>query len=349
MNGAPVSLQGTVHVGVPGYTYNLGFQTDRLPIEPLANSFTTNAPGMYKGDLNARGQIQGRGITGPSLQNSLAGQISLSLTNLNFQVVSPTTQRLLEPIALVLRVPELTQTPLSWIDSQMTIGQGQARVDRFVAMSQAFHAQAQGAIQLAPVLTNSPVELPVTLSLRRNLAERANLVGADAPTDSPYVPLPNFVRVIGTVGNPQTQINKAVVSGLLLRTAGGIPGVGGRAGAVLEGLGGVLSGQQPAGTNGAPAEGQTPLNLLQGVADALGTRAPRDGTNAPPAQGDRSANLLRGIGNILGGQAAPAATNPPPANPDAVGTNQPPPAPAPINPLDLFRRPAPKPAAPAGQ
>jgi hypothetical protein len=151
------------------------------------------------------------------------------------------------------------------------------------------------------VLTNSPLNLPVTLSLRRTLAEKANLLPANTPTNAVYAQLPSFVKITGTLGEPDTEINKLVIGGLLARSIGGIAPVGDKAGAILQNLGGVLSGQRgattstnaPAGTNASPA-----ASIVQGISNLLNQDASR--TNAPattnkPARPNPLQDLLRQI------------------------------------------------------
>jgi uncharacterized protein involved in outer membrane biogenesis len=245
LNGAPVNASAIVNLSVPGYKYDLSFQADKVPLEPLVNSFSTNSTGRLQGELIAQAQLRGSGVTGASLQKSLAGQLSLSLTNLNLEIVGKKIKRLLEPIALVLRVPELTQTPLNWVNAKADIGQGTIKVNQFAVLSHAFYADGQGTVRIAEVLTNSPLDIPITVSLRRSLAEKSNLIPAGAPTNTVYVALPTFAKLDGTLGDPKTEINKVVISGLLLRSAAGIPQVGDKAGNILQGIGGILSGQKP--------------------------------------------------------------------------------------------------------
>ncbi len=243
VNGAPVTAEAVLNLGVPGYAYDLAFQASKVPLEPLANSFSTNSRGQFQGELTAQARIKGAGVTGASLRKNLNGQVGLSLTNLNLQVMGPKTRLLLEPIALLLRVPELTQSPLNWVNANAQIGSGRIDVTQFAVLGEAFHADARGAIPMAEVLTNSPLDLPVSFYLRRSLAEKSNLMPPGAPPEAPYVKLPDFVKLTGTLGSPKTETDKLVISGLLLRSSSALPGVGGKAGNILQGIGGLLTGQ----------------------------------------------------------------------------------------------------------
>lgn len=249
LNGAPVDGGALVNLGVPGYKYDLTLKADKVPLEPLARSFSPDTSGRMQGVLLADVKVKGAGTTGENLKKNLNGQVSLSLTNLNLDIVGKKTKALLEPIALVLRVPELTLTPLEWVSAKGDVGSGKINVSQFTVTSQAFAASGQGAVQIASILTNSTLNIPVTLSLRRSLAEKAHLVPNGTSANATYVQLPSFAKLAGTLGEPKTDIDKLVISGLLLQSAGGIPRVGGKTGDVLQGIGGLLSGQRPSLVN----------------------------------------------------------------------------------------------------
>jgi hypothetical protein len=160
--------------------------------------------------------------------------------------------------------------------------------------STAFQAQAGGGIGLEPILTNSTLQIPLTVSFSRAMADRVGLVTADIPTNQVYVALPDFVSLKGTVGEPKADINKLALAGLAARTGAGVVkqiggASGGKAGDILGAVG----------------------SLLGGGTTAPGTNAPT-ATNRPPA--DPAGNLLRGLGGILGGgrTSAPATNAPTP-------------------------------------
>jgi type II secretion system protein N len=265
LNGAPVSANASANLSQPGFAYALDLKADKVPLEPLANSFAPDKRGQLQGQLDGQAQVKGAGVTGASLQKNLQGSVNFSLTNLNLEVVSPKYKRLLTPVAVLLRVPELQDTPLNCIAARANLGGGKVDLQQFVATSPAFHATASGTIRLAEVLTNSPLDIPVQLALRRSLAEKARLVPAGAPTNTDYVQLPQFVKVAGTIGDPKTQTDKTKIAGLLAGSIGGA--VGGDAGNVIQGVGGLLQGGNPL----APG---TLTNLLPRLKPAPKTNAP---------------------------------------------------------------------------
>ncbi len=291
LNGAPVKASAALNLSQPGYVYDISFQADKVPIEPMANTFSPANPGRLKGDLNAKALIKGAGITGVNLRKNLTGEMALNITNMNYEVVTPKTRRLIEPIAFVLNLSDLLQSPLNWVDARVNLGQGQINLENFSVLSSAFHAESRGNIPISDVLTNSPLDLPVTLSLRRSLAEKSNLLPSNAPTNTAYVPLAQFVKLTGTLGNPKTQTDKLMVAGLVTRSVTSIiPKLGGKAAGIVQGVGNLLSGKAPDAPNvnspeAVPAQRPgSAATLLQGIGTALGGRKQQSApTNATPA------------------------------------------------------------------
>lgn len=254
LNGAPLNAKADINVGVKGYAYEVSFVADKLSLEPIANSFSPEYRGQYQGVILANAQVKGAGVTGASLKNTLNGQIGIQLTNANIQIVGPKTKSMLSSIATILRVEEITKLPLSWVDSQVEFGGGKIAVKQFATQSEAFEARAQGAIPIADVLNQSPLDLPVNFSLRRSLAQKSNLLPANSPTNAMYVELPKFVAVTGTLGDPKTRTDKAMLTGLLVKSGIGIAenlGVklDGKSGDALKGIGNLLTGQGSSNTN----------------------------------------------------------------------------------------------------
>ena len=286
INGAPVNAKVDLNLGVKGYTYALSLQMDQVPLEPIANTFSPASRGQYQGLILAQAQIKGAGITGASLQKNLGGQAGFSFTNANLQLLGPKTRKLVVPIATLLRLEALTQSPLNWLQAQTELGDGTIHLSRFAVQSEAFEATTRGAIPIAEVLTNSPLNLPVEFALRRSLAEKAGLLPPNTPTNARYAALPNFVTVKGTLGDPKSVLNELALGGLLLKTGLGIAeklgvNLGGKTGNLLQGAGNLLTGQPPSATNPPSTNPATGLNLLQGVGNLL--TAPKSSTTNVPS------------------------------------------------------------------
>jgi hypothetical protein len=149
--------------------------------------------------------------------------------------------------------------------------------------SVAFLAEARGTVTLADVLTNSALQVPVSISLSHGIAKNFALV-ADGSTNASYVKLPDFYTMKGTVGDPKNDINKVALAK-----------VGGKA---LLGVGSSLGG----------STGQ----LFREAGSLFGTSSATNSqtkTNQPPP---KSGSLLKGLGGFISGELG--QTNAPSTN-----------------------------------
>jgi hypothetical protein len=263
LNGAPVSFTTVANLGVPGYEYDMNAKLAGVPVEPLVNSFAPEKRGQMKGDLFTLVQIKGAGVTGPNLKKNLGGQIGFTLTNANVQVSkNKYIQLILNPLAVVLGTPELAESPLTWMDTQIGIGTGTVTLTNATVRSSLFSAGVDGTITLQDVLTNSTLNnLPVRIALVGSVAKRvAFLPVIGNGTDS--VSLPQFYAIGGTLGKPDPHVDKAAL--LKGAVTGTIGRVGGEAGRVLQGLGNIGGGSS---TNGGSTNAVG--NLIQGLGNLL--------------------------------------------------------------------------------
>ena len=264
LNGAPVKATADLNLGVVGYQYDVMFDANRVPIAPLTDTFSPAYKGKAKGDLLANAQIKGAGITGTSLQKNLSGRASVVLTNADVQLAGPKAKALINPIALVLGLSELTSSPLSGLNTRLKMGGGKINLEHCDVLSHAFRADTTGEIPIATVFNDSPLNnWPLNLSLSRNLAGKAHLMPANTPTNAAFVQLPGFVKLAGTVGNPTAKTDKLVILGLVAQSASGLAGgVGGDAGKIIQGVGSLLTGQKPLTPTNHPGTNATPVNNL---------------------------------------------------------------------------------------
>ncbi len=262
LNGAPVSFQADLNLGVPGYKYDISLAGDRIPIQPLADSFTEK-PGAYQGDLNMHAKIQGSGTTGIGLRKSLEGDLGLVFTNANIQIVSKRLRNFLTPIAALLGAPELIDHPLSWVNTQAKMGAGKIDVTAVELVSDTFQASTQGTIPIADNLMQSPLQdWPMHFFLRRSLAEKIRIASQEPATQATnaYVQLPDFIKVSGTLDEPKPKLDKLALAGTLLEKFGSkIPGLDKEAGQLIQGLGGLLNSKSST-TNQPPESGTISTN-----------------------------------------------------------------------------------------
>ncbi len=278
LNGAPVSATVDLDLGMPGYKYDATFNAKAVPLPPLVNTFQPERKGQIGGTFTAQATVSGQGTTGASLQKTLNGQFDASSTNLNLSVANFKNLILKKLIDVVSTIPELTRNPASAITSFLpgtsgtgglaneltkspvdsiiargTMGSGRVDLEQAVVQSAAFRAEAAGTITLAAVLTNSTIQIPVSISLSRPIAEKLNLVPANTPTNAAYAKLPDFFTERGTIGEPQADINKGALAGLVLQSiTSGVPAAGSKVSGVLQGLGGLLGGGVPSTENPPP-------------------------------------------------------------------------------------------------
>src|SRR6185503_17788537 len=140
---------------------------------------------------------------------------------------------------------ELSKSPINAIDERGDIGAGRLNLQRAFVQSPAFQSEASGTITLAEVLTNSTLNIPLHVWLQRGIADKLNTVPSDTPTNAAYAKLPDYVTIKGTIGEPKSDINKLALLGTTLKSLGGvIPGVDKKTGDLIQGLGGLLTGQR---------------------------------------------------------------------------------------------------------
>jgi hypothetical protein len=161
----------------------------------------------------------------------------------------------------------ITSSPLNAMYAQAQIGDGKINLSRVSLQSQSFEAHTQGVIPMQVPLTNSPLNLPLEVSLSRSLASKSGLMPANTPSDAAYAALPTFVTIKGTVGAPKSDFKELAVGGILLKSGVDIAeklgvNVGKDTGGILKGVGNLLTGQGTASTNA--------------------TDTNKAGTNAPP-------------------------------------------------------------------
>jgi hypothetical protein len=254
-----------------------------------------------KGSLAAAMQIKGAGITGPSLQRNLAGQFDFATTNLSLALGNIRTKLVTTAINTIVAIPDLirnptgtvgnligqltgsrrpeggwveevTKAPIDTLNVRGRIGAGKVELENALVGSPAFRAGARGEIGLLPVLTNSTVNIPVSLALRRELAGKVGITDGVAGGDTNYVALPDFLTLRGTLGVPKSDLNTAALVTLTAEAGAGLLGNTGNA--TLDQAAGILSN---IGNLGSRLTGQPPATA--------GTNAPADGagTNAAAA------------------------------------------------------------------
>jgi len=325
LNGAPVNTTVDLDLGVPGYKYDLGFNAQAIPLAPLVNSFKPEYKGIVSGTMTAQTKIDGSGTTGPSLQKSLTGHFDVVSTNLNLSVDNlpnkSVSARLLKTVVNAITVipdlvknpsgagasllqglvsptsggstrtgqtTDLKKSPINSIVMHGTMGSGQILLQQTMIQSPAFRADATGTVTLAPVLTNSTIQIPVAVSLERGVAQSIHLLSPDTPTNAAYARLPDFLTEKGTLGDPKADVNRTVLIGAVLKGASGLAG---KNSGLLQGLGGALTGSGSSGTNTTG----TNQSKLGGLLEGLGGFGTKAATNVPATNQSPVGNLIDGL------------------------------------------------------
>lgn len=309
LNGSPVRATADVDLSVPGYKYALTFYMTNALFAPLWNTFKPEAKGQVGGTLTALVDIGGTGTTGESLQKTLTGTFDLGTTNLNLDVSKIRTPILGDIVAVVAKVPELfgenpvqaasglamgavgrvfgkysggladdvSRSPIEVITMRGGAGNGKVTVEQAIVRSTVFEADVtNGTVTLAPVLTNSTINLPIGISITRPMVAKLlpQLISSDTPTNAAYIRLPDFYVEKGTIGEPKPSLNTvALGKSVVQKFVPGLTGTNGAVGNILQGVGGLFQKgggntnapagtNEPPATNAAPSTNATPINNL---------------------------------------------------------------------------------------
>lgn len=272
MNGVPVHSTLLLNLGTPGYTYDFVLKGDRLPLRPFMSVIKPELAAETQGDLSLNVQVKGAGTTGANLRKTLAGHADFTVTNAQIRL-APKSNRLLEPVAALLRLDELVKAQILGLQARLQMGSGEVLLQPLQVDGDAFQASMKGGIPIADMIENSPLDLPVEFALERGLAGKSGLLPANTPTNQAFVSLPAFARVRGTLGKPETRADKMVIAGLIARSAINLPGIRGHGATnTLGKISDLLLGPAPA----AASPSATPA--------ADGKTSETTPTEAPPAE-----------------------------------------------------------------
>jgi hypothetical protein len=240
LSGSPVAATADVDMNVPGWRYALTVSATNIPYAPLWNSFNPQRKGEVGGTVTAYGNINGVGTTGEGLQKSLAGDLHIGTTNLNLNVVNIRSPMLRDVVEIVAHVRELIEnppsalsraadvdagrlsgdfaedlnkSPIDVIAVEATADTGRVNLHKVVVRNEVFEASVtNGEITLAPILTNSAINLPIHLAVNTAIAQRNSFFHLTrVQTNGDYVSLPDFFSEAGTIGSPKKNINEVTL------------------------------------------------------------------------------------------------------------------------------------------
>ena len=191
-------------------------------------------------------------------RNRCKGTFNIGTTNLNLDVAKIRSPVLRQIVAIVAKLPDIAENPVSGAESLLsgisssvlgkpsgsladdvskspidiitargTASDGKVTVEQVVVRSVVFEADVtNGTVTLAPVLTNSTINLPIGILLSAPIVGRFPILAADnASTNGGYIRMPDFYVEKGTLGNPKPSISAVAFGKNLIQRV--IPGVGG--------------------------------------------------------------------------------------------------------------------------
>lgn len=260
LNDTPFKASALVDLSRPGYRYTLRGRLDPLELQPWVDTLAPAFANRFKGLLEADFSLEGEGVTGPSIRNNLNGNFRALLTdaeirwadldhmaNQGVTSVKNLLLGLLRAVAPALGIPpgDLINPPIHEMKANLRVGDGQLDVETFRVVNDSFRVSSAGRVSLADEIEDSRIrDIPVVMAVNTNIAKRARVYRPERVRDD-MLELPPFIRVRGTLGEPDIDVQRRVITGLI---AGGVvdAGVGGeRTQRVLDGIGGILTGEGP--------------------------------------------------------------------------------------------------------
>jgi hypothetical protein len=299
LNGAPVTTAARVNLGRPGFEYDLHFKGEAMPLNPVVNSFIPVMTGLAQGTLLARVDVRGAGLTGAGLQKSLSGKIAVEATNSVIRIpdrpiplpvlltkIIPILPQQVNPTSLLRMIGKsaVLEEPIRVVEFHTDIGNGVVNVMNTHVLSPAFSVTLGGDVRLAPVLDDSPVNLPVALAFASNgklpeprtIGRVTGTLGKTGFTADPLgmaAIVGSAIPVVGQLGGKGVEAIKSAGAELDKRAGAAI----GKAGAALgnlvggdtnkpgSGLGGILKAVVQPSTNNASTNGPARPGLLDAL------------------------------------------------------------------------------------
>ena len=205
VNGKSATVSGQVSLDRPG-EFQIRFESEELPLAPLVSTFTTASPQPADAGLNLSVDLVSKGgaVSG---RRPISGTVQASFQGADYEVADPKYASLVDPIMTLLKIPALHASSVSDGELSLSIDDGIGSLRTITFGNELFKGSANGTINVTPDWRSSVLNLPLDLSLSKQVAERISMRSSAADD---FVALPRFASVVGTIGNPHTRIdNKA--------------------------------------------------------------------------------------------------------------------------------------------
>ncbi len=285
LNGLPVIGKMRIDKSTPKPLYALEVNMKELPAQPLVDTFDPDAKGTLAGKLTLLTKLNSSGTTEAEFWKNLGGSAELKFAEGDLRLLSDTTKILLSPVAILLRLPQLLNSPIDSMHVTLKIADRVVQVEKCEVRGTVFKATTRGEVPLGKTFSDSRLDLPVEFSLKRDLADKAGLIPGGTPLSAKFVKLPDFVTIRGSIGQPKTKTNKLALLAIFGQSAVSLPGaVENQTGNLLENAAGILSGE-----------------II--------------GTDLGDALGNRGKGLFKDLNRIVGGEDAGEKKKEQPVNP----------------------------------
>jgi hypothetical protein len=237
-------------------------QISDLNLQPVFDAFLVQTPGAIRGMLDLETSFTGSGMTTPQVLGSLNGKIHLDLTQGNIRLFAPVdgspdgileTQELLEKIirnlasALAIPPEQLLDPPIEQITLRAALENETLQLEEFRAENAEFRLISNGVLPFntRDVSDSDVGALPVTLGVSTNIARRVRIYREDRLVENKIM-LPPLMDIKGTLAEPEIDVRKRVISGLVITGVTERNSTGSeRVDTALGILGGLLSGEGP--------------------------------------------------------------------------------------------------------
>lgn len=237
LNGTPIRARARLDFS-PRYAYEIALKSTGLAAEPFIRSIVPSFKKASDAKIDLALDMSGEGFRAADFKSNLKGTADISFRGVQIELFNSWKKFFLSPIAVVLRLPALLESPLQRLDIHSSVQKGIVDLARFKVSSPHFQLITAGSIPLADDLSASPLALPVDFTLKKEMATRANLASSGAKASEGFVSLSPFASIEGSLGEPTIKIDKLAIGKLFIRNVAALPEtVVGEAGEVLQGLG----------------------------------------------------------------------------------------------------------------
>lgn len=277
--GAPIRSDAFVDVSTTGgYVYNANLDFGDLPLSKFMSSLGEAVDdSKHAGLMDLKLGLNGKGFTSINIKNNLRALTKFSMEGGNMAISGGFKRLVIMPIATVLRLDPILDGVVDRINVDAEFGQGVLKVKDLLVGTDPFIIATSGNIGVSDNIANTQFRLPLTMSLKREIARSANFLRSDIPETQEYVPMPDFITLAGNFsGVPGVDLDKTKIAQMLLQSAAGLPGEAlnnaveivqdpvGTVGNVLNNVGGLIPGigNRPGSTNALPRD---PTKLLKGL------------------------------------------------------------------------------------